>query len=295
MDKKKKRRTALQTNRRLVQVYAAVLYNAHLKGFAEGRIYSGALKNVCVPGLNCYSCPGAVGACPLGSLQNALSSASKGPLFYVVGLLLLFGLVLGRVVCGWACPVGLLQELIFKLPVPKLKKGRVTRALTAVKYAVLGVFALGFPIAYAFRNEPLPAFCKYICPAGTLEGGLTLLLHPENGGLRETAGVLFFWKLGLALAILIASAFVFRVFCRFLCPLGALYSLFARLALLGVKVDETGCTGCGVCVRVCPVDIRRVGDRECVHCGRCVSACPEQAIAFRAGKITLRGKMNDER
>ena len=293
MDKtKKKRPPSLTAKRRLVQVYTAVLYNAHVKGFAEGRIYTGPVKNVCVPGLNCYSCPGAVGACPLGSLQNAIASSSKGPLFYVTGLLLLFGLVLGRVVCGWACPMGLIQELIYKLPVKKLKKNRVTRALTYVKYVLLGVFALGFPIVYAFRDAPLPAFCKYICPAGTLEGALGLLLHPNNAALRSSAGALFFWKLGLLLAILIASAFVFRVFCRFLCPLGALYSLLAKLALLGVKVDKTACTDCGRCVSVCPVDIRAVGDRECVHCGKCIPACPEKAITFNAGRIVLH--KNDE-
>ena len=53
------------TRRRLVQVYAALLYNAHVKGFIEGEIYTGPVKNLCMPGLNCYSCPGAAGACPL--------------------------------------------------------------------------------------------------------------------------------------------------------------------------------------------------------------------------------------
>ena len=54
--------------RRLVQLYAALLYNANLKGFIDGHIYSGNLKAVCVPGFNCYSCPGAIASCPLGSL-----------------------------------------------------------------------------------------------------------------------------------------------------------------------------------------------------------------------------------
>ena len=59
--------------RSVVQWLSTLLYNANLPGFVQGRIYRGPLKSVCVPGLNCYSCPGAVGACPLGSLQSSLS------------------------------------------------------------------------------------------------------------------------------------------------------------------------------------------------------------------------------
>ena len=88
------------TTRRLVQLYVAVLYNAHIKGFAEGKIYTGPVKSLCVPGLNCYSCPGAVAACPLGALQNAIAASANRPAFYVIGMLMLFGLTLGRVICG---------------------------------------------------------------------------------------------------------------------------------------------------------------------------------------------------
>ena len=242
-----------------------------------------------MPGLNCYSCPGAVGACPLGALQNAVASSAKRPAFYVVGLLLLFGLLLGRVVCGWACPFGLVQELLYRIPSPKLKKNRVTRRLTWLKYGILGVFAIGIPLWSALKDAALPAFCKYLCPAGTLEGALGLLLHPANADLRDLAGPLFWFKIAVMAAILIACVFVCRAFCRFLCPLGALYGLLAKLALLGVKLDRSRCTDCGACVKVCPMDIRTVGDRECVHCGKCADVCPEKAISFKAGKIVLKG------
>ncbi|MBO4377928.1 MAG: 4Fe-4S binding protein, partial [Clostridia bacterium] len=115
--------------RRLIQLYAALLYNAHIKGFISGKIYTGPLKNVCVPGLNCYSCPGAVGACPLGALQNALASVHTRAPYYILGILMLFGLIFGRTVCGFLCPVGLIQELLHRIPTPKLKKNRVTHAL----------------------------------------------------------------------------------------------------------------------------------------------------------------------
>lgn len=118
------------TKRRLIQVYAALLYNAHAKGFIQGDIYTGPIKNLCVPGLNCYSCPGAIGACPLGALQNALAATGSRAPWYVLGILLLFGLTLGRTICGWLCPMGLIQELLHKIPTPKLKKSRITRALS---------------------------------------------------------------------------------------------------------------------------------------------------------------------
>lgn len=276
--------------RRLIQLYAALLYNAHLRGFAEGKIYTGPLKNLCVPGLNCYSCPGAIAACPLGALQNAIASSADRPAFYVVGVLLVFGLLFGRVICGFLCPFGLIQELLYKIPSKKGKKSPLTRKLSGVKYGILAFFVLAIPAWYALKGLPLPGFCKFICPAGTLEGAALLLLHPANDALRALTGGLFWWKVSLLVMILTACVFVYRAFCRFLCPLGALYGLMARLALLGVRVDEARCTDCGVCVRICPTDIRKVGDSECVHCGSCIAVCPTKAISFRAGKIVLHGQ-----
>ena len=112
----------LPFRRRLIQLYAALLYNAHVRGFIEGDIYTGSGKALCVPGLNCYSCPGAVGACPLGALQNALAATGNRAPFYVLGILMLFGITLGRTICGWLCPAGLAQELLFWIPGPKLLK-----------------------------------------------------------------------------------------------------------------------------------------------------------------------------
>ena len=90
----------LPTQRRLIQLYAALLHNAHVKGFITGNIYTGQSKILCTPGFNCYSCPGAVGACPLGALQNAIASSGSRTPVYVLGILMLFGLILGRTICG---------------------------------------------------------------------------------------------------------------------------------------------------------------------------------------------------
>ena len=144
------------TTRRLIQVYAALLYNAYVKGFIKGDIYTGGIKNFCVPGFNCYSCPGAIGACPLGALQNALASSDKRAPYYVLGILMLYGLILGRTICGWLCPLGLIQELFYKIPTPKVKKSRFTHALSYLKYVLLAVFVVIIPLAYSLQQYPVP-------------------------------------------------------------------------------------------------------------------------------------------
>ena len=287
MDKiKTKSRAPLK--RKLVQLYAALLYNCYARGFIKGDIYTGKAKIACVPGLNCYSCPGAIGACPLGALQNAIASSDKRMPSYVLGIILLYGLLLGRTICGWLCPMGLLQELCHLLPTPKLKKSNVTRALSYFKYALLFVLVIIIPRMYSYQSLPLPAFCKYICPAGTLEGALGLLAHPANADKFSMLGLLFTRKYIILVTILASCVFIYRAFCRFLCPLGAIYSLFSRVAVIGVKVDAPSCTKCGRCVSHCKMDVKRVGDHECIHCASCIDVCPTGAISFKAGSITLR-------
>ena len=275
------------TTRRLIQVYAALLYNANVKGFISGEIYTGSTKIVCVPGFNCYSCPSAIGACPLGALQNALASSGNRAPYYVFGILMLFGLTLGRTICGWLCPLGLIQELLHKIPTPKLCKNRFTHALSYLKYVILAVFVIGIPLAYSLQYYPVPGFCKYICPAGTLEGAVSLLANPANSRMFSILGILFTRKFIIMILIFAACVFIYRAFCRFLCPLGALYGLFARVNLIGVKVEPAKCTHCGKCVSACEMDIKGVGDHECIDCGKCINVCPTKAIQLKCGKITL--------
>ena len=277
------------TTRRLIQLYSALLHNAHLKGFISGQIYQGKGKYACVPGFNCYSCPSAAGACPLGAIQNALASAGHSAGWYMLGILLLFGVVLGRTICGWLCPLGLIQELLNKIPTPKLRKSRVTRALSWLKYVLLAVFVIALPLWYGLRYDlPLPGFCKYICPAGTFEGAMGHLANPANTFYYSMLGILFTRKFVIMLVIGLTCIFCYRAFCRFICPLGAIYGLFNRFNIIGVKVDPGRCNHCGACVQGCGMDVRRVGDHECINCGRCMEACHQDAISIKTGKITLK-------
>lgn len=283
---KEKLKKWLPSKRKIMQLYFAVLFNANLKGFVTGNIFQGSSKKMCVPGINCYSCPGAVGACPLGSLQGSFS-ADHSTIYYVAGILLLYSLMFGRMICGWLCGFGLVQELLHKIPSPKVKKSPVTRLLSYFKYAVLVFFVFIVPITYALRDMPLPAFCKYICPAGTLEGGIGLLSNAVNESYFSMLGPLFTWKFMLMVSILVGSIFIFRLFCRFICPLGALYGLFNRISFFGISVNMDKCVHCGLCVSRCKVDIKHVGDQECISCGECASLCPTKAISWKGPKILV--------
>lgn len=265
--------------RKLIQFLTALIYNANLPGFLQGKIYRGQLKSVCVPGLNCYSCPGALGACPIGALQSSFSGVFLKFPFYVLGTIMLFGLLLGRLICGWACPFGLVQELLYKLPTPKLQRNDFTKSLAKLKYLIILIFVIALPLFYYFIDGVgSPAFCKFICPAGTLEAALPLAV--TNSFVRSSLGALFNWKLLLLIITVTASIFIYRPFCRFICPLGAIYGLFNKLSLFGIKVDMQKCIGCDKCMRHCQMDCTKVGDRECINCGECIKVCPTKAISI---------------
>lgn len=287
----------IPTKRRLIQLYAALLYNANIKGFINGSIFKGDSKAVCVPGLNCYSCPGAIGACPLGSIQNALADSKKRYPSYVLGIILLYSIILGRTICGFLCPVGLVQELLYKIKTPKLKKNRVTRILSYFKYILLAVLVIALPLIYALQSKGIavPAFCKYICPAGVFEGAFSILSHPENATEFLGLGKLFTWKFCLLICFLVASVFIFRFFCRFFCPLGALYGLFNRFSIIGVEVDKSKCNHCNACISKCKMDVLEVGDHECINCGECKKTCPCNAISWKKICKKVKKELHEEK
>ena len=258
--------------------------NLHLPNFLKGGLYQGAGKNVCVPGLNCYSCPAASGACPIGAFQAVVGSSKFSFSYYITGFLILLGVLLGRFICGYLCPFGWFQELLRKIPTKKLSTKKLM-PLTYLKYAVLLVMVLLLP-AFLVNDVGMgdPFFCKYLCPQGVLEGAIPLSLASES--VRSALGSLFTWKSVVLGAVVVLSLLFYRPFCKWLCPLGAFYALFNRVSLTGMQVDAHKCVHCGRCAKACKmdVDVTKTPDHpECIRCGMCVKACPTGAVSFRCG------------
>lgn len=270
--------------RGFIQAAATLVTNIHLPNFVKGGIYQGAGKTVCVPGLNCYSCPAASGACPIGSFQAVVGSSKFNFSYYVTGTLILLGVLLGRFVCGFLCPFGWLQELLHKIPGKKFSTKKL-KPLTYIKYVVL-LFAVVLLPVLVVNDVGMgdPFFCKYICPQGVLEGAIPLAI--ANAGIRSALGHLFTWKLAVLIAVVVLSVLFYRPFCKWICPLGAFYALMNRVSLLGIRVDACKCVSCGKCSKVCQMDVdvvRAPNHAECIRCGKCIGACPVDAISYRYG------------
>lgn len=274
-------------------------------------------KGIPCLGFNCYACPLAAVACPIGSLQHFVGQHAVP--WYVLGLIGLVGALGGRFACGWLCPFGWLQDLLYRIPLPKWAVrphrpiswwliGAISLGYLAGLWAtitsagefplVLALYLLGGLALYVYLGQGRmfalvgivlitawltaePWFCK-LCPAGTLEGGIPqVLLHSE---LSRMIGPLFWLKIALLIVFLIGAAVIHRPFCRWFCPLGACWSLFNRWSTLQMTVAST-CIHCGRCQQVCPVDIRidqNPCSPDCIRCMQCVSACPVSCIHIQA-------------
>ena len=290
MDKKKL--DPLARFRGFIQAGATLLTNIHLPNFAKGTLYQGSGKYVCVPGLNCYSCPGAAGACPVGAFQAVVGSSKFRFSYYITGILILFGVLLGRFICGFLCPFGWFQELLHKIPSPKLSTKKL-KPLRYLKYAVLLVMVVLLPLlAVNELGMGDPFFCKYLCPQGVLEGAIPLSL--TNAGIRASLGKLFTWKACILLAVIVGSVVFYRPFCKWLCPLGAFYALLNNVSLFQMRVDTHKCVSCGACAKACKMDVditKTPNHAECIRCGMCMKACPTDAIQYKFG---LGDKSNTE-
>ena len=258
--------------RRLIQLAATILTNPHAANFLSGKLYRGELKNFCAPGLNCWSCPATTFSCPIGALQTIGGAGGKFS-FYAAGVTLLIGLLLGRTICGFLCPFGLIQEFLNKIPSPKIF---LPRRLTKIKYFLLIIFVLILPVTTELGE---PTFCEYICPAGTLEAGLPLIATHEE--FRGVLGNLFALKIFILIAVIVCCVLVHRFFCRVMCPLGAIYGLLNKYSLYQINFAADKCIGCGRCKNICLLELDPTKDfdsAECVRCERCKKICPTKAL-----------------
>ena len=285
MDKKmKSNKNPLVRFRGWIQAAATLLTNIHITNLFKGKIYQGNVKTMCVPGLNCYSCPAATGACPIGAFQAVVGSSKFKFTYYITGFFILLGVLLGRFICGFLCPFGWFQDLLHKIPGKKFSTAKL-KPLRYLKYVILVVFVILLP---AFVTNSLgmgdPFFCKYICPQGVLEGAIPLAL--ANSGIRAALGHLFTFKFTILALFIILSILFYRPFCKWICPLGAIYSLFNKVSFLKIQVDHEKCVGCQKCSRVCKMDVNVVdtpNHPECIRCGECMKACPTDAICYHYG------------
>jgi ferredoxin len=276
-------------------------FRAQLLGIVvfNGYLWAPGGKYLCLPVLNCYACPASTTACPIGSL-SAFAAIRRAP-YYVVGLLGAFGLAMGRALCGWACPFGWLQDMLYRLPT---RKWRMPRPLNWVKYALLAALVIALPAIEGKREKDFAAadtvvkeatgahdFCSLACPAGTLEASVPSLAYSAT--LRKDATWRTYSKIGLLVVFLALMVVWRRSFCRGACPLGALMALSAPVASLRLRTDPQKCTRCLKCVQVCPTDCRSVPEAaggkeassECVLCLDCVRSCPEPgALSARWGR-----------
>ena len=279
---KKDKYKARNNVRHVFQSFWFLLTNSFFEGFKTGKIYGGKWKQLCVPGMNCYSCPGAKGSCPIGALQAVIGSPKFKFSYYVVGFLFFVGALIGRGVCGYLCPFGLMQDLLHKIPfVKKIETFKGDRALRKAKYLILLVFVILLPLFLVdIIGQGAPYFCKLICPVGMMEGGIPLVLM--NKSMRGAIGFLYAWKGLILILTIFLSIVIYRPFCKYICPLGAIYSLFNSVSLFRYTLDHQKCIHCGRCKAVCEMQcdpVKNCNDLECIRCGECKNVCPVDAIA----------------
>jgi len=174
-----------------------------------------------------------------------------------------------KLICGWACPFGALQELIYHLPfLRKLKQRKIPFVVTNSIRAALFVVTLLVLFGVVGGREGF-VFCHYLNPFNLFNFDV------------ETVSV------GAAIVLSLVLSFGFyRPFCQLICPFGLLSWLLERVSIFRVRIDHDRCINCGACARACPLDAARdrvAGKRfpaDCFSCARCLNTCPVDAIHY---------------
>jgi len=229
---------------------------------------------MCSPVFHCYACPLATFACPIGVIAQ-FSALHVFP-FVAIGLLVAVGAVFGTLICGWVCPFGFLQDLVAKVPTPKFDLPKVAGHF---RYVMLIGTVLAVPY---FFGEGHPLFVCRICPAGALEAAVPNVVS------QAIAGEQVVWPNAAKLIILglflLAIFFMRRPWCRLLCPLGAIFSLFNRVSAFFLRFDANECTQCERCHELCKYGIepeKTPNDLSCIRCLECTK-CSPQALTLRS-------------
>jgi polyferredoxin len=174
----------------------------------------------------------------------------------------------GKLICGWACPLGAFQEIIYNLhnndrrSSLKIKIPFFITNSTRILFFAAGIF---FALVY-FKD-----IITYDSPFGIF----------KPGELSATAIIII-------IIMTLTSPFIYRPWCLFLCPFGMVSWLYEKIAVFRIKIDKSECTGCGKCANACPVTTMqallncksRLFTPDCWTCGRCLEACPKNAVHY---------------
>jgi len=187
-------------------------------------------------------------------------------LFFIV-----LAVVGNKLICGWACPFGALQELTYSIPVLKgIKKRNFPFALTNTIRGGLFTIMLLFLFGIAGGRKGMVIY-HYLNPFNLFDLDF------------ETVSILLTIILALS-----GSFFVYRPFCQFICPFGFISWIFERFSIVRVRIDKEKCTQCGACIKACPLAAakgRVYGSRlpaDCFSCARCLTVCPVDAIKYES-------------
>ena len=263
----------LQVKRWIVQIFFLFFTNLGAFGLKTG---------FCYPFFYCHSCPASTSACPIRALEIGLSKADWKWEFVFYPLLIIgsVGVIFGRAVCGWACPIGTLQRATggvarkfkkrFKI-IEKIGQHRIERVFRYIKYFNLLGLVILIPVFIEFMFTDL-------CPAGVLVGTMSLSVLEPGGYVPNS---FFYMAIVVFILFIILIFTVERGWCRYFCPIGAMFAPFNKISLVHVSVDKKKCVECGICSDICPmgIDVPNMNrDPECILCGKCVEKCPKNAI-----------------
>ena len=234
--------------------------------------------------------------------------------FLALGILLLFGIVMGRATCGWVCPFGFVLDLCHYVPARKRVPGyQINQQLSKVKYAVLILtlfVAIAIGIVRLGGGTPLPIYpfsdnaFSPIDPATTLQAVIPhFIITPEMWPTLEegiwgifSPDMAWFWfRVIFMVIILFLAVYIGRAWCRWFCPLGAALGMMNPYAIIGVQRNLSKCLGkkCRECELACPMGVsllrepwEKIIDSNCIMCMKCYDACAEGAITLKLFKFT---------
>lgn len=216
--------------------------------------------------------------CPIAFLQFLLIFKDKAVLnfssFLIFLSVIISTIIFGRVFCGWLCPIGAVQEILYKLTrwlklkPPDLTK-KIPSSLKILPFFILTI--IGFLVVRLGKT----VFCQ-LDPFGYL-----FACPPNWRGLSISLTLL-----AALLVLFFVSFFIFRPFCFFLCPLGAIFSALSSVSIWQIKRNKKTCLGCRICYQNCPVGAIdknfKIDQKNCLRCQKCLVDCPQKALSYQS-------------